>query len=611
MNRFAQQPQEDEEETDYDPFAEWRPSGMDVNDNLSDQLAGEDLEDVDEFAEFRTQEEETQEPGAAKPERKFSTAETIKDVAKQGVKEFLIGLGGTYGDLTELAGVRKQSKEQEEKNVREFQTLQKMEQPGYEPSFLDFMSISSDDEFVPASQRLPSSEDLREISKGFGGPGEAETAAGRYAGRFGKLYGSGLALGQASPTSAFLGSLAGQTAEELGAGPLTQAAAEIAGMLASPQGGIKKLVGSNKKEVSNLINQLRELGYSEQDITLAINRSSKGRKFGIKASKSESTEQAFENFAKHSDVVVKDILQTQIPGYEKGVKHVHQMASDAYGKVAQDATKLGIKNLDPFFNTVDNTIKEANKLIGHNAEAKSFIKELTQHMFDVIDNPSADKMIDFYQKLNGIGKWVGRNQKDRIITNVKNSIKDTFKAEGKQGQALAENFEKVNAGIQQAYRAERVSKIMRKANTQNGFDYKALSKKFDDTDTVALFQDVLGKKQADNLQMIAKTGREVKDFDKSYKAASLLTDSPIALGSNIGYQLYTGGWGPLSVIKGMEGISRKLAEKSLTDPNFQNLLIRGLHAIKVESPKLLASANAAMQKYLKEEGINVDLGAKD
>ncbi len=52
---------------------------------------------------------------------------------------------------------------------------------------------------------------------------------------------------------------------------------------------------------------------------------------------------------------------------------------------------------------------------------------------------------------------------------------------------------------------------------------------------------------------------------------------------------------------------RKLAEKSLTDPKFQNLLIRGLHAIKKGSPSLMKSAEKSMEKYLEDEGIEIKL----
>ena len=533
--------------------------------------------------------------------------ESAKDYGKQAAKETLIGAGGTWGDLAELAGINKNTPGKQARVDREFDVLDRMDDPDYQPSFSDIDSLS-DDDIVPSYGRLPTSKDLEGVNDFVGGPGEPETMAGRYGKRQGRLYGSGLAFGQVNPVPALAAGGVGQTIEEAEGGPLLQAAGEIATLLLTQgRGAGKTLVGSNKKEVADKINNLRALGYTEQDITLAINSASKGKKMGVKASKGSKTEQAFENFAEHSDEMVNSILENGIQGYEKGAKHVHQMASEAYGQVVKDASKITIKKLDPFFDSMDATMKEIKRSVGHNPEAKNFITELTEHTLDIISNPTAENMIDFYRRLNGLGRWVTRNQKDRIITNVKESIKDTFRAESKQGKELADNFEKVNQGIKKAYQAEDVMEIVSKASTQDGIDFNKLSKAFDKKDNVQLFKEVLGTRQAENLQFIAKTGREVKDFDKAYKATSLFTGTPTAMAGQALYLVYSGSWPALAALKIGEAGSRKLAELSLTDPKFQNLMIRGLHAIKNESPKTFRSVNEAMQKYLNDQGIDINL----
>ncbi len=65
--------------------------------------------------------------------------------------------------------------------------------------------------------------------------------------------------------------------------------------------------------------------------------------------------------------------------------------------------------------------------------------------------------------------------------------------------------------------------------------------------------------------------------------------------------VYSGNWVGLAAMKGMEAVARKLSEKALTDPKLQNIIVRGLHAVKNESPRSLTSANEALQKYLDEE----------
>jgi hypothetical protein len=109
-----------------------------------------------------------------------SYAEIFKDIGKQGAKELLIGAGGAYGDLLDLLGL--QPKEElpgkQARNKAEFEILEKMQQPGYKPSFSDIYMLSGDDDIAPDYSRLPSSEDLRGFNEMVGGPGEAENWLG-------------------------------------------------------------------------------------------------------------------------------------------------------------------------------------------------------------------------------------------------------------------------------------------------------------------------------------------------------------------------------------------------------------------------------------------------
>ncbi len=536
-----------------------------------------------------------------------SYAKIFKDVLKQGAKETLIGIGGAYGDLQSLLG---ENDTQKKKNLEEHETLKKFDQPGYQPTAADIASLSDDSE-TPRSLNLPTSEDLRGVNEAIGGPGDPETDPGKYAARSGNLYGSGLAFGQVNPVPAAAAGIAGQAVEDLGYGPLAQAAAEIATLVLSHGKG--RPISGGTKEIQKKIDDLRKLGYAEEDITLAVNAAYKNGKRVKNASKGAATEQAFEDFATKSDQLVGDILSGEVPGIEKGSKFVHEMASDAYGQVVTEASKLNIKNLNPFFDSMHKTLEQVKKSVGHSADAKAFVQELTDHTLDIISNPSAENMIDFYKRLNGLGKWVGRNQKDRMISGVKDSIKDTFRSEGKQGRQLADNFEKVNKGIQKAYKAEDVSDLIQKATTQEGIDYKKLNKIFDKKDNIDLLKDVLGETQTKNLKLIANTGKEIKDFDKSWKTANAFragTGVDVLRGAAAGYYIFHGDWEGLAKVAATKipvAAARKLAEKSLTDPKFQNILIKGIHAVKNASPQLMKSAQENLNKYLDEEGIDIPL----
>lgn len=608
MNPQVDMQQEEEEDTDYDIFAAVRPGGISVDDNTEYDSMDESYED-DNFAAVRATEESTKQGKEDRYRRENPTfKEGAKDYAKQFAKEGLIGLGGTWGDLAALAGIRPGPiPGQEEKHNREFETLEKMKQPGYEPSIYDIAMLTDDSDSLGA-WNLPTSESLRGFNDLIGGPGEAETSWGKLGGRQGKFVGAGVATGQLNPVPALLAGGVGQGLEELGVGETGQMIGEIVTLLLSPSGSKGQLGERASREVKHKINQLRKLGYTDEEITLAINSASKGKKGGVRATKGAKTEKAFEDFAEKSSDLVSDILQTEIPGIERGTQHVHQMASDFYGQVAREASNIVIKDSTPFINSATRVVRDLRQNLGNNPEAAPFLNRLYDAVVASTQQPTARNFMEFYKELNKMGNWVDRSTKDRLINMVKDGIKDTFRSEGQQGRRLAQRFEEANAGIRKAYKAEEVHDLLQKTVTQDGTDFKKMYKLFDKPDNVHLFEEVLGTTQANNLQQIAKTAKEVKDFDKAWKAASLL---PKSLGSIAGhgaaYYLYSGNWLGLAAIKGGEVVARKLAEKSLTDPRFQNLMIRGIHAVKNNSPRTLKNAIDEMQKYLDEEGIEVDL----
>lgn len=550
------------------------------------------------------------------PEVENSYAKIFGDVVKQGGKEFLIGAGGAYGDLAELAGVNQESPSDKIKSSTDFDTLDRINEENPNRSFLDtFAQINSlGDESGQPSFKAPTSQNLRDVNDAIGGPGEPETIPGRYAARTAKLYGTALPFGQVNPLPAVAAGVAGQTAEEAGADPLLQAAIEIVTSIVSPGKGGKTGIESAKKANQARIEELKKLGYNDEQITLAINSAYKDSKKAKIASKGDKTERAFEIFTEHSEKTIDDILSSQIKGYEKGSKHVHEMASDAYGQVAREASNLVIRDSTPFINSATGVVKELRKNLGKNPDAESFLSRLHQAVVDSTKNPTAENYMNFYKELNSMGKWVGRAQRDRLITQVKDGIKDTFKGEGPQGKALAKKFEKANQGIVKAYKAEEISDLLLKSTTQDGKDFKKMYKIFDDPENVKLFEDVLGAAQTKNVRAISKVGKEIKDFDKSWKKAGSYrkfnSAADVARATAASYYIYQQDWHGLAGVlatKAASGAVKKLAEQSLRNPKFQNIMIRGLHAIKNSSPILMKSADEAMKKYLDEQGIEIDL----
>lgn len=543
-------------------------------------------------------------------------AKMYKEIAQQSIKETLIGIGGAYGDLAELAGVNKNTNE--ERDQRDFETLSKLDedQPASNLSFADIESLG-EDPIAPRQSRLPTSENLRDVNEMIGGPGDPETPEGKGAARFGKLYGAGLAFGQVNPIPAIAGGAAGQLAEEAGGGPLVQAAAEIVTLLATQGRSAVSGASSHNKEVQAIINELRQAGYTDEQITLAINSAHKGGLAKKIASKSAATEEAFENFATRSNELVSDILSAEISGIEHGAEHVHKMASQAYGQVAQKGAGIAIIDSTPFIDSATKVVKRVKNTLGDNPEVQPFLNRLHSAVVATTKNPSAETFMNFYKELNGLGKWVGRSERDNLIGIVKDGIKDTFRRNGNQGRELAKDFEQVNAGIQKAYAAEDLVEVLQKVSTtEGGIDFTKLHKVFNNPENIEIAQKALGSQQTKNLQRISSISKQVKDFDKSWKVANnfkLGTISDFARIGGAAYSIWTGDWTTLAAVvasKGGSAVVKKIAEKSLTDPAFQNILIKGMHAIKTESPRLMASANKALEKYLEEQDIDFEYEAE-
>lgn len=591
---------------DLDKFSQWRPAGT------SSPRIQDDEEDLDRFSNFRPVPEKVEERKKERYKEENPTfSEGAPDYTKQFAKGTLIGAGGLYGDLAQLAGIRpKDIPGQEERSSAEYDVLTRMKDPDYKPSFFDLELLSGDSEGVGA-YNLPTSQSLEEFSDLSGASGEPENIAGRFGKRQGRLYGSGLAFGQFNPLPSLIAGGVGQLVEEKGGSPAQQLVAEIAAFLLTPTKSSGQLGAKASQEVKDKINQLRKLGYTDEDITLALNAQSKGKNLGVKAFKGERTEKAFEDAIERSNDLVSDILSSEIPGIDKGIKEVHQIASDAYGQVAKQAQNLTITNSKPFVDSTKKVVDQLQNTLGTNPEAQAFIKRLSEAAMESYNYPSAERMMNFYKELNSMGNWLGRSQKDRLISEVKEGIKDTFRSEGAAGKKLATDFEEVNAAIRRAYQADDLNTLIQKATTQDGIDFKKMNKIFDKPENVKLFEDVLGKTQTNNVRQITKTAKEIKDFDKSWKAASLVPQTGKSFATQAAYFIYTQNWPMLATLKGAEYLARKLAEKSLTDPKFQNLLIRGLYAVKGNSPRTLNAAMEQMQKYLQDEGSDINLKTED
>lgn len=184
------------------------------------------------------------------PKKKSGFVDAVQQFSKEATK----GLLGTYGDILNITGLQpKETIPSEQiRYQKEAQVLEKMRK-GEQPSVAELLELGNDEE-IPQYSGLPSSGDIELLLEQMGASPQAESAWGRYFGRFGRFLSGAAAFGQLSPITSFVASSIGQTLEEMGASPELQTAGEIGTFLLAG-----KLRQPNvDKHVSNLYEAARE-----------------------------------------------------------------------------------------------------------------------------------------------------------------------------------------------------------------------------------------------------------------------------------------------------------------------------------------------------------------
>lgn len=533
----------------------------------------------------------------------------VKDVAIQGAKETAIGGLGTYGDILNLVGLNSPQMNPGENSSYNIESdiLDKLNQ-GQAPSASELAFLSNPEDPLPRYSNLPTSQDVRSLNDMLGGPGEAETTPGRYAGRIGRIYGSTAPFGGFNPIPAAAAGTVGQTVEELGGGPLSQIASEIVTLIATQGKGGASV--ANNKAAQDKIRRLKDLGYSDQDITLAINaaKSPTGAKtLKTKIAKpTAASEAAFEGASKRSEELFQGVLNKAFPGLEEGIPSMEKAASEVYGKVAENAKNLPIKDASKLNSTIEEVMADVENTLANTPDEKTFVNFLKEATDKLKNNSSADTFINFYQRLNKMGRWIDPSKKEILLTKVKDSLKETFRRQGPQGEKLASEFETANKAWQRLSQAEEVSSMLASSFTEEGANFQKLYNTVQKPKNYKQLEKSVGKESASKLKQIAKTGKDISNFQKKFGSLSKSGWLAGAKASQLIGALVTQNWGLVASTLGTEVASR-LATRMLTDPKFQDLTLRTLHAVKNSSPRVLSDAGNRMKKYLDDQGIDADL----
>ena len=506
------------------------------------------------------------------------------DVIKQGAQGFGIGSLGTYGDILDLFGL--QSKEilpgEKAKYGREFDILQSMEE-GKTPSAGELAELS-DEDVAPRFSRLPSSQNVEEFGKSLGIVSEPKTAAGRYARRIGRIGGGGAALGAGGIRAPIAAGAAGQTAEELGLPPWTQALFEIvAGIKAAPKTNVP--ITSKSKEVESTIKGLRQAGFTEKDITLAKNALEERKILKKFATLTPKAENAIQQGIKNSEELFKEQIKKGLPGYaEGGLPYLEKQASGVYQSMEELATNVPIKNKEPVKKAIQNAIHYLEKFPLLD-EQKKFIEFMKEGLAKADKAETADFFTGFYRNLGKAGNWGNPSQKEKLLGIVKDGIKQTFAESGPEAAKFGKYFDKTNEAWKHWLNTRDLMETIEKASTVEGMNFKKLSSILSNPENHELAKKVLGPEELENIKTINKGAEAIGSLLKQFPP-----HQKVILGIEAASALYyviTGDYKKAGAIIGIEA-ARRLGTRMLINPKTQNTMKRIITAAKNNSPQHVA-----------------------
>lgn len=496
---------------------------------------------------------------------KFDLMETVKEIPTQLSKGILTGAGGTYGDILDFFGLQSKKRLPGElaKEKREFEASEK-ELP---------LEVDSDD-ILPRYSRLPSSKQTEEVIEK-SGIEKVKTPFGRAAERGGRLIGGGIAFGSPTVSTALKAGALGQTAEELGAPKWLQAAIEIGTYIKAAPRNVP--ITSKTPEIEKKISDLRKLGYSEEDLTLAKNALEDRGYLAKTATMTSKAEKSFEENIKKSEKNVNDILNTAFPGLEKGIERAGQNASEFYQGINNLASSVKVENPSIFIKNLEKSIDQIKKIpaVGKRKEALEYLEEGINR---AKESKNGDFYTEYYRGLNELGNWANPKTKEHVLKLVKDGVKNTLAAQGEEGYKFAQMFDHANDVWSKFKSAEELTNLLKPAISETEINFSKLEKLLSKPENYETVKDTLGSIQAQNLKQISEASSKISNLRDKILGGPLKKNAVYAELAAIGYSLWTGNYEQIAAIMGAE-VARRAATKFLTDPKYQNNIKKMIKAV--------------------------------
>lgn len=445
---------------------------------------------------------------------------------------------------------------------------------------------------------LPTSSDLTSfMNKATGGYLEPQTEAERFADEvvsdaatLAIPFGGGKIKALQSVATSIGANLAKKGVEKLGGGAKTQEAAKlggfIAGGLVSTSKGAKAI--ANTTEGAKIASGLRNLGHNETAIQTAVNATEKEGSLLYNWVKGTTKSKEAAEGAK---LGLQNLFDKTLSSSLSGIEDLGAMEARA-GALFEAIPNVKITNPKPFIKTADSIVSDLKNTLANTPDEVSIIKMIEDSVVSASENPNSEAFINFYQSLNRAGKWLKPKMRERIFTEMKDSIKQSFADSGKEGQSLVKQFERANQGWVEVNKARETSKILEKAISEEGVDFKKMNNIFNNNKSANILSKNLGKNNVKMLKDISKRGNDVVKLTKRLETPSF-ADQLSKYGLAGGLVTSIAKMNPSAFLSAIgvtvtKEASQRLAGKMLTDPNFQRLTLKTLKNAGTASARELA-----------------------
>jgi len=545
--------------------------------------------------------------------------ERIKDIAKQIPVSALKGAGGAYGNLLQALGVQDKELLPGEKirTQTEFDVLEKLQEPGYKPTLAEIMQLT-DDPIMAGLRGLPTSEDIGKGLEAVGIEAEAETPAGRIAGRGIESLAETAAFAPGSPLfmlASLLGGTGGQVIRELGGPEGLAKGFDIAASLTPAGKGLVKGVKALKK-----IPELTKRGIT--------------RLKGVKKIPTKIKPISRKKFIKTRQLLQKDIktqinkmTEEKLPFSKlmKGDNEIWNRFENAFDIVRKEAATIdktapGGKNL---FVEIAKSINKAKDVAAPSASTRAYVRELRTFRNRLSGKKlSATQWEKQYREINkgirNLSKSIdisgGKEGTLDALNELRKLTAESIEINFKDHPEFVKSFKSLNKAYSDYKNNEAVIRLMQPAFSGKGLRGPRFTAIIDSKKGKQVLTRALGK---DGYREMLDISKDIQPVNKLFEMLDVEKGNWLGLGRVVGAHVAKNVVGAVSepagklvypalyIGKGIKGIRKRL-NNVLLSPAGRREWKAAVDAIKNQDKKRFLTAAAKLSTIMDKDPEKVE-----